>query len=114
VLPSTSEGFPLVVLEAMAAGRPVVATRCGGVEEMIADGEDGIIVPVSDAEQLAMGISCLLADPGRAALLGDNARRRMRRQFSTKGMVAGYEQLYIECVRNRGLSPAQMPVEASR
>ena len=114
VLPSTSEGFPLVVLEAMAAGRPVVATRCGGVEEMIADGEDGITVPIGDAGQLAAGICCLLADPRRAALLGDNARRRMRRQFSTKGMVAGYEQLYIECVRNLGLCPAQLPVEASR
>ena len=114
VLPSTSEGFPLVVLEAMAAGRPVVATRCGGVEEMIAAGEDGITVPIGDAGQLAAGICCLLADPRRAALLGDNARRRMRRQFSTKGMVAGYEQLYIECVRNLGLCPAQLPVEASR
>lgn len=94
VLPSTSEGFPLVVLEAMAAGRPVVATRCGGVEEIIENGLDGVLVPVADSGEIAREICSLLGDRQRAAALGTAARRSVRDKFSVEAMITSYERLY--------------------
>lgn len=111
VLPSTSEGFPLVVLEAMASGKAVVCTRCGGVEEMITDGEDGLAVPVGDAQALADNISLLLRNRIRAARLGENARRRVREQFSTEGMIASYERLYLQYARRSASTATLRNVE---
>jgi glycosyltransferase involved in cell wall biosynthesis len=110
VLPSTSEGFPLVVLEAMAAGKPVIATRCGGVQEMIEHGVDGLLVPVGNAGEMANTISCLLSDPQRARSLGNAARRRVGKQFSVVAMVAAYERLYERCA----MRPALAVVPAMR
>lgn len=98
VLASTSEGFPVVVLEAMASRRAIVGTICGGVEEMLEDGESGILVPVGDAERLADGIMRLLGDPGLAARLGERAEADVERRFSLAGMLAQYEALYQRCL----------------
>jgi len=94
VLPSISEGFPLVVLEAMAAGKPVVATRSGGPDEMIRDGQDGFLVPPADAEALAAKICLLLEQPEWAATLAQEGQRKIARQFSMEGMIRQYEELY--------------------
>jgi glycosyltransferase involved in cell wall biosynthesis len=94
VLSSTSEGFPLVLLEAMAAGKPVVATRCGGPQEVLSDTRTGYLVPVADAQELAARISELLAQPEHAAALGANARTRVQAEFSVEQMIATYERLY--------------------
>ncbi len=98
VLPSTSEGFPLVLLEAMAAGRPVVATRSGGPQEIVEDGQTGLLVPPGDAEALAKGIEKLLVNPEQAADLGRNARGKVEREFSLEKMVSQYEALYERCL----------------
>lgn len=98
LLSSTSEGFPLVVLEAMAAGKPVVVTRCGGPEEMVEDGHDGFLVPPADPESLAAKISDLLLNSELSATFGQRARDKVARQFSLEGMVRQYEALYERCM----------------
>jgi glycosyltransferase involved in cell wall biosynthesis len=98
VLPSTSEGFPLVVLEAMACARAVVATRCGGTDEMLVDNLSGLLVPVRDPEAIARGICELLCDDGRRTAMGVAARRHLQREFSVDAMLQKYERLYQQCV----------------
>ncbi|MDR3764896.1 MAG: glycosyltransferase [Acidobacteriota bacterium] len=98
VLPSTSEGFPLVVLEAMASARAVVATRCGGAEEMLPSEELGRLIPVADEQAMAASILELLRDPGLRTNMGRAARQHCERNFSIASMISAYEQLYCESV----------------
>ena len=100
VLSSTAEGFPLVTLEAMAAGKPVVVTRCGGPQEVVDDGNTGCLVPPGDSQALAAKISGLLTDPRKAAELGANARYKVANEFSISKMVMQYESLYEKLVRD--------------
>lgn len=81
VLPSWVEGLPLVVLEAMAAGLPVVASAVGGTPEVVVDGETGLLVPPRDAQALARALGELLADPARRRALGEAGRIRVRERF---------------------------------
>ncbi|MEO8194744.1 MAG: glycosyltransferase [Gemmatimonadales bacterium] len=104
VLASVSEGFPLVILEAMAAGRPVVATRCGGIAEMVDDGRSGRLVPVADAASLANAIQALLADDSLRVRFAENARADVERRFSFDRMMRAYNTLYELC-----LSGAPLP-----
>jgi glycosyltransferase involved in cell wall biosynthesis len=76
VLSSLSEGLPVALLEAMAWGRAIVATRVGGVPDVVADGREAVLVPPGDAEALAAAISALLADSERCRALGQAARQR--------------------------------------
>jgi glycosyltransferase involved in cell wall biosynthesis len=98
VLPSTSEGFPLVVLEAMAASRAVVATRCGGAEETVVDGKTGLLVPVGDDEAIAEAVMKLLHDPQLRAQLASAGHRECTRSYSVSTMIESYESLYRECI----------------
>jgi glycosyltransferase involved in cell wall biosynthesis len=95
VLPSWQEGLPLVVLEAMAAGVPVVATSVGGTPEAVVDGETGLLVPPRDVPALTAAIDTLLDDPERARRLGEAGRRRVRERFdaaeSTRRILGLYE-----------------------
>lgn len=94
VLPSVSEGFPLVVLEAMAAARPIVVTRSGGPQEIIEDGQTGILVPPADSAALAQKIRELLDNPERAAALARAARAKVESAFTLERMISDYECLY--------------------
>jgi len=94
VQPSLTEGMPNSVLEAMAARRPVVATRTGGLPELVSDGETGILVPPADPQALAGAIVALLADSERRATMGEAAARRVREQFSVERMVTLTEDAY--------------------
>jgi glycosyltransferase involved in cell wall biosynthesis len=82
VLPSYSEGVSLALLEAMAAGLPVIATAVGGLPEVVADGETGWLIPPQDAAALAGALVRLLADPALAQRLGANARDHVREHYS--------------------------------
>jgi glycosyltransferase involved in cell wall biosynthesis len=94
VLPSLYEGFPLVVLEAMAAGRPVVATAVGGTPEAVVDGVTGHLVPPGDVTALANAIRSVLSDPVRREAMGSAGRERVTRLFSVETMVEGYRRAY--------------------
>lgn len=79
---SISESFSLTVLEACAAGVPVIATRSGGPQEIIVDGQTGYLVPVGDADAIAQRITELAANPERAASIGSAAKAHVAQQFS--------------------------------
>jgi glycosyltransferase involved in cell wall biosynthesis len=96
VLPSVTEAFGLVLTEALFLGTPVVATRVGGVPEIIADGVDGVLVPPGDSAALAAAIGGLLtSDEARARLQGAG-RRKVAETFGFDRMIRGYESLYAE------------------
>jgi glycosyltransferase involved in cell wall biosynthesis len=94
VLCSVSEGFPNSIVEAMAAGRAIVATNVGGVADAVTDGETGILVPPSSPECLAAAMEPLLVDPGRRRALGAAARERAQVRYHARSVVASLEALY--------------------
>ncbi len=95
VLSSRQEGIPNALLEAMAAGRPCVATRVGGVPEVMADGRTGWIVPPSDPAVLAGALAEALADPREAARRGAAARAEVIAERSIAAMVRRHEEFYL-------------------
>jgi len=101
VLPSLYEGLPNALLEALAACRPVVATQVGGIPEVVADGETGILIPPRDPGALAGAICALLKDRERAREMGMAGRKRVERLFSVETMVAKTEALYEELTREK-------------
>lgn len=98
VLPSLSEGLSMAILEAMIAGKPVVATQVGGNPELILDGETGFLVPSRDSQALAARLVTLLTDKQQAALFAERGKRRAEGQFSLRTMVSSYQSLYEECL----------------
>lgn len=94
VLPSLYEGLPLSVLEAMAAGVPVVATAIGGTDEVVCDGETGTLVPPGDPQALAAAIRRTLADRDAAIHLAARARSFVEQEYSVETMVASVSRLY--------------------
>lgn len=102
VLPSLWEGLPNVVLEAMAARLPVVATAVGGTPELITHNETGLLVPPQNPEALAEAISQLLDHPEQAAQMGQNGRQRAAEQFTIERMVEQTEALYERLLREKG------------
>jgi glycosyltransferase involved in cell wall biosynthesis len=94
VHPSQQEGFSNAILEAMAAGCPVVATAVGGNAEAVTDGTTGLLVPSGDAAALAAAIERLLARPDERRRLGEAAQRRVEQSFSMDRMTLAYEQVY--------------------
>ena len=93
-LPSSSEGLPLVVLEAMAQARPVVATAVGGTPELVVDGETGILVPADDVNALAEALGTVLGDRVLADRLGEAGRGRATTEFSLSRMTERILRLY--------------------
>jgi glycosyltransferase involved in cell wall biosynthesis len=93
-LPSRYEGLPLVVIEAMLAERPVVASDVGSVSEAVEGGRTGMLVPPDDPAALAAALSKLLADPELRAKMGTRARELALARFSPAAMTRSYEALY--------------------
>ncbi len=94
VLPSVSEGMPVTILEAMDAATPVIATRVGGVPELVDDGETGLLVPPRDPEALGAAILRLLESPRLRADMGERGRERVARHFSAERMVTSTDLLF--------------------
>jgi sugar transferase (PEP-CTERM/EpsH1 system associated) len=95
VLPSLMEGHPLAVLEAMAAGKPVVATRVGGNPAAVEDGVTGLLVPPRDPGALARAITTIARDPERARRMGREGRRRVEERFSLEAARRANEEVYV-------------------
>jgi glycosyltransferase involved in cell wall biosynthesis len=101
VLPSLYEGLPVSVLEAMAAGKPVVATAIGGTDEAVVDGETGLLVPARNPTALAGAIRAVLRDSALSRRLGSAGRERARKCFSAEMMVRRVSSLYEEILSAR-------------
>ncbi|MCB0881602.1 MAG: glycosyltransferase [Thermoleophilia bacterium] len=95
-MPSDSEGSPIALIEAMTAGRAVVATRVGGVPAILDEGRCGVLVPPRDPAALADAVESLLADPQRAARLGRVAATRARGEYGIAHIAGRWSDLYRE------------------
>jgi glycosyltransferase involved in cell wall biosynthesis len=96
VLSSVRENAPMAVIEAMASARPVVATRVGGVPDIVIDGETGFLVPPGDHSDLAACISAVLENPVRSRQMGRLGREVAGRRFSALPIARQYWNLYRE------------------
>ncbi|HSF61552.1 MAG TPA: glycosyltransferase family 4 protein [Gaiellaceae bacterium] len=94
VVPSLGEGFGMVALESMERARPVIVSAVGGLPEIVADGETGLVVPSADAEALADAIVALAGDPTRASAMGSAGRERALAEFTPERCTARIEELY--------------------
>jgi len=101
VLPSLSEGIPMALLEAMAVSRPIVASRVGGIPEVINDGVEGLLVEPKDVEGLAESCLLLIQSPDMARKMGEAARKRVEREFSATGMAKQVGSLYHELIGSK-------------
>jgi L-malate glycosyltransferase len=112
VLPSWAEGLPNSVLEAMAAGLPVVATRVGGTAEIVEDGVDGLLVPPKEPQALAHAILRILKDEEFAKRVAQSARKRARAQFGFDRLLTELDDLYFEAQHPR--NPTSNALEDER
>lgn len=101
VLTSLKEGCSNTVLESMAAGKPVVATRVGGTPELVDDGVTGFVAPAGDAEGIARRVIELLSDPDLRRRMGDAGRARAWERFGAERMVEETTELYLSILRER-------------
>ncbi len=101
VLPSLYEGLGVAALEAMAAGKAVVASRVGGLAEVIADGVTGLLVPPGDSKALGDAIAQLASDPNRARAMGQRAAAHVRRHFTLERMATRNEAYYYELLEGK-------------
>ena len=100
-LSSASEALPIVVIEAMALGVPVVSTAVGGIHDMVADGESGLLVPPGDADALARAIGRVLGDRGLAERLGAAGQSFAAEHCTVEAMAAAYRDVYAESIARR-------------
>lgn len=98
VLPSLSEGLSMAILEAMIAGKPVIATNVGGNPELVEDGETGYLVPSQNSQTLADRLITVLTNRDRALKFGTTGQRHAQGRFSLQTMVHEYQALYDQCI----------------
>lgn len=98
VLSSSSEGFSIATIEAQATGLPVIATRSGGPEEIVEDGETGVLVPINDPSALADAMWRVISNRALAEALGQAGRATVARRFAIEVMVQAYEELYRQLI----------------
>jgi L-malate glycosyltransferase len=115
-LPSRSEAMPNALLEAMAAGLPVVASAVGGIRQIVADGRTGLLVPPDDPAALASRLLELMQETALAAALGAAARVEVAARYSFEAMVAAFEAVYVAELRQRcpALAELAAPMAPSR
>ncbi len=101
VLPSISEGLPLAAVEALASARPLIATRVGGIPEIVIDGQTGLLVPPNDPAALAQAIDRVLGNPNLGTYLGMNGRRFVEQHFDVRLQTARTVTLYRELLHER-------------
>jgi glycosyltransferase involved in cell wall biosynthesis len=112
VLPSRSEALPNAVIEAMAAGLPVVASNVGGIPELITDGVSGVLVSPGDPRALAGAVIGVMEEPGRAVQMGREARDFVTRELGFGRLVARIEALYLSAIERRARATVATAVRA--
>jgi glycosyltransferase involved in cell wall biosynthesis len=100
-IPSLSEGSPNVLLEAMAFGVPVAATRVGGIPEIVAHEDTALLVPARDSAAMAAAIDRLLSDPGTASALARRARNKVETEYSPESRGNSLVHIYADVYRTR-------------
>jgi len=101
VMSSRSEGIPFALLEAAALGLPIVATICGGIPEVVADGESALLVPVGDVTSLALALVTLCNDRNLARDLGRKAREKIIQDYSLPAQMEATKKTYLQALRNK-------------
>lgn len=101
VLPSLQEGLPMALLEAMSAGRAVIATEVGAIPRVITNGTDGLLVPARDSAALAKALGKLAVNPDMRQSLGIRAKEKIIREFSAKRMAEEYSRVYQQAIRDK-------------
>jgi glycosyltransferase involved in cell wall biosynthesis len=104
VLPSLSEGLSNVLLEAMTASLPIVATDVGGNPEVVEHGKTGLLIPARNVDELTAAIMQILQCPDMACRFGDAGRARVIREFSLENMVRQTQELYMALLEKRNPS----------
>ena len=94
ILPSLFEGLPNVILEAMACGKPVIATNVSGIPEVVVDHQTGILIPPKDSDAIVQAIFEMLQDPGKIKMMGRMSRERVEKKFNLEGQVNAFIRLY--------------------
>jgi glycosyltransferase involved in cell wall biosynthesis len=102
VLPSLVESMPMCLLEAMAAGRPIIATRVGAIPSMLTDQHTGVLINPGNIRELSGAIASLLSNPILARHLGKNAQAHVARDFSAETMVRNYIDVFGQAIASRG------------
>jgi glycosyltransferase involved in cell wall biosynthesis len=100
VLPSLNEGMGRVLIEAMAAGKPIVASNVGGIPDLVKSGKNGLLVPAADSEALAKGIEFFIARPEEREKMG-NAGRKIAAGYGSDSMVQMIDRLYDELLSSK-------------
>ncbi|HRK19999.1 MAG TPA: glycosyltransferase, partial [Hyphomicrobiaceae bacterium] len=106
VVPSRAESFPYVVLEAAAAALPLIATRVGGIPEIVTDQSLGLLIGAGDADALADAMEIVLSDPGSASARADALRRSVGRRFTAAEMARNVTEFY-------GVAPSNLQRDAA-
>jgi len=107
VLPSLMEGFGIVLLEAMALGKCVVATRVGGIPEIVEHEKTGLLVTPGNVEELMQALLTCITDPSKRCRMGQAAKERVEQQFSVEHMMNGLYEIYWEALGEVRLTSKQ-------
>jgi glycosyltransferase involved in cell wall biosynthesis len=101
VLPSSWEGNPLCIMEAMAAGKPVIASRVGGIPDLVENEKSGLLVPPNNRDALTKAMNEMLKNKYMRQMMGKHAAQKAAERFSRELMTKAYEQLYEKTFRDR-------------
>jgi glycosyltransferase involved in cell wall biosynthesis len=114
VLPSANEGTPVTAIESLASGCPDVATRVGGVPDVVEDGVDGILVGVGDLDALAAALARLAADPELRRRMGEAGRTRVLPRYAVERLIADVDVLYRRLLEQKGVAVSAADARTQR
>jgi glycosyltransferase involved in cell wall biosynthesis len=114
VLPSLNEGLPMTILEAMAASKPVIATRVGAIPKVIQDGETGLLVDPGDVDGLQSALARLLTDADLCSRIGAAGHEWVGRNYTSDAMALKYRQMYDDVLGTPAIATVPTPALDNR